>query len=987
MPIFEFENKKYDVDDQYVNDFAKEFPNATTIFETQDRNYRVKASDYDYFNTHEINNQVTQEVNTEVPQENNAQEKGFWGTFAGDVIQRMYAGAQDFASGAAGAIDKGARVLENVSGGVIERGGIFGDLSKSLKESAQETRAKSDRYNGKGFKELWKEGDYLGAGGDVLLGGAESIAMSIAAAASSIINPAAGLVGIGAISASQKYDQLDESNPDLDELTKSINAILSGTFEAGSELLGAGVSNAWIKGLYKTMGKEKAEQAIQQGLLGKLREHFKRFGIFYEPVEEGLEEVSSQFAQNVTDKITGVSPDMDVTEGLADSFVYGMGGGAYFSAANLPAYARQRVLERRANRQAETKRQDDSFRTATNNAYEAGYNDTSREGINATYNNAQSKKANLDAIDPGLAVTIDQYVNDNASEGEVISLMEGLDGDTRAAAEEYYNSQIAMRGVYDKALDDVDKKVKEMRDSVTPYVTTTEDGRQQYTTAQYDEGLFHGKVFVKSIEGDKAIIYQDGKEKMVDARRLSDINTGDLDAEMEKLRESMIMSEQVRLDLYTQHSPKTRYPEPGLVVFNGKDAFILQGQDENGDWSAFPAVMDKETGQVTAKANGTPSLLTEREILELQDNAYASQDMPVNEQVQQEQQPEQTIKTSEIEGKNATSPSSGESNVSQETPQSDLDRVIASLPKKDDGSIDYKSMSPSQQYDYTSLTESPETAFSDLQQDVEAKKKEVEDIEAKIAKATGGERAELRDQARAKRKEYEELTAFYNSVAPAPVPAEIQQEVQEPVQAVEKQEVKQEKPIETEKSKTTEKKTDKNNEVDNYLGLEEVGAPLNAHELAAKMMANGSIRLTRDSYMKETGFGEEEAKKMFGLFYKPENGGVSVERAGEILTQADSEGGYNFIDPNDPNAARDVIIDVLSQAKTRGDLINYIKRRREDMANRERQAAYNDYAKWTQDNFGMTPEELDAYNYALYRDIRSIDITDEEYHGRGIEGY
>ena len=274
-------------------------------------------------------------IETVSPQPQTPKEQGFWGTFAGDVIQRMYAGAQDFASGAAGAIDKGARVLENVSGGVIERGGIFGDLSKSLKESAQETRAKSDRYNGKGFKELWKEGDYLGAGGDVLLGGAESIAMSIAAAASSIINPAAGLVGIGAISASQKYDQLDESNPDLDELTKSINAILSGTFEAGSELLGAGVSNAWIKGLYKTMGKEKAEQAIQQGLLGKLREHFKRFGIFYEPVEEGLEEVSSQFAQNVTDKITGVSPDMDVTEGLADSFVYGMGGGAYFSAANL----------------------------------------------------------------------------------------------------------------------------------------------------------------------------------------------------------------------------------------------------------------------------------------------------------------------------------------------------------------------------------------------------------------------------------------------------------------------------------------------------------------------------------------------------------------------------------------------------------------------------------------------------------------------------
>lgn len=625
-----------------------------------------------------------------------------------------------------------------------------------------------------------------------------------------------------------------------------------------------------------------------------------------------------------------------------------------------------------------------SFERISEESRNVGRNMTSRDEMYAASNDMKAKRNDLESMDSGLAQTIDNYIKDGASYNEVTGLMDGLPADLRSKAEAYYQSQMVVTGAQEKVLDDIDQSVNQVEKEVTPYIKTTEDGRRVFTTANFDEGLYHGPVYVMKDDGNNAVIYQDGQMRMVDSARLSDKKDNDLDTVLSDLRDQMIASSEREMDLYLNHSPKTRYPEPGLVVFNGKDAFILQGQDENGDWSAFPAVFDKETGQVTAKANGTPSILTEREILELQDNAYASQDIPVNEQVQQEQQPEQTIKTSEIEGENATSPSSGESNVSQETPQSDLDRVIASLPKKDDGSIDYKSMSPSQQYDYTSLTESPETALSDLQQDVEAKKKEVEDIEAKIAKATGGERAELRDQARAKRKEYEELTAFYNSVAPAPVPAEIQQEVQEPVQAVEKQEVKQEKPIETEKSKTTEKKTDKNNEVDNYLGLEEVGAPLNAHELAAKMMANGSIRLTRDSYMKETGFGEEEAKKMFGLFYKPENGGVSVERAGEILTQADSEGGYNFIDPNDPNAARDVIIDVLSQAKTRGDLINYIKRRREEMANRERQAAYNDYAKWTQDNFGMTPEEWEAYNDAVDRDIRSIGITDEEL--RAIDG-
>lgn len=664
-----------------------------------------------------------------------------------------------------------------------------------------------------------------------------------------------------------------------------------------------------------------------------------------------------------------------------DGFVYGQ---AKKNQEGKPTEDDQEATVEAETSQSNMSQGRQSFEQMSEESKNVGRNMTSRDEMYAASNDMKAKRNDLESMDSGLAQTIDNYVENGASYGEVIGLMDGLPADLRSKAEAYYQSQMVVTGAKEKVRNDIDQKVKQVESEVTPYIKKTEDGRRVFTTANFDEGLYHGPVYVMEDDGNYAVIYQEGQQRMVDSARLSDKKDNDLDTVLADMRDQMIASSKREMDLYLYHHPKTRYPEPGLVVFNGKNAFILQGQDEKGDWSAFPAVFDKETGQVTAKANGTPSLLTEREILELQDNAYASQDIPVNEQVQQEQQPEQTIKTSEIEGENATSPSSGESNVSQETPQSDLDRVIASLPKKDDGSIDYKSMSPSQQYDYTSLTESPETALSDLQQDVEAKKKEVEDIEAKIAKATGGERAELRDQARAKRKEYEELTAFYNSVAPAPVPAEIQQEVQEPVQAVEKQEVKQEKPIETEKSKTTEKKTDKNNEVDNYLGLEEVGAPLNAHELAAKMMANGSIRLTRDSYMKETGFGEEEAKKMFGLFYKPENGGVSVERAGEILTQADSEGGYNFIDPNEPNAARDVIIDVLSQAKTRGDLINYIKRRREDMANRERQAAYNDYAKWTQDNFGMTPEEWEAYNDAVDRDIRSIGITDEEL--RAIDG-
>lgn len=749
-----------------------------------------------------------------------------------------------------------------------------------------------------------------------------------------------------------------------------------------------------------------------------------------------------------------------------DGFVYGQ---AKKNQEGKPTEEDQEASVDAVTSQEDMSQGQQSFERISEESRNVGRNMTSRDEMYAASNDMKAKRNDLESMDSGLAQTIDNYIKDGASYNEVTGLMDGLPADLRSKAEAYYQSQMVVTGAQEKVLDDIDQRVNQVENEVTPYIKTTEDGRRVFTTANFDEGLYHGPVYVMKDDGNNAVIYQDGQMRMVDSARLSDKKDNDLDTVLSDLRDQMIASSEREMDLYLNHNPKTHYPEPGLVVFNGKDAFILQGQDENGDWSAFPAVMDKETGQVTAKANGTPSILTEREILELQDNAYASQDMPVNEQVQQEQQPEQTIKTSEIEGENATSPSSGESNVSQETPQSDLDRVIASLPKKKDGSIDYKAMTPMQQYDYTSALEGPETALADLQQDVEAKRVELSGIEDKIAKATGGDRAALRDQARAKRKEYEELTAFYNSVAPAPASVETIQEEQEPSPIVETQEepvaesvseetttteTAQEEPVSRtvneeiedlfdgsldndeidqlvdanikeaekalgkikkpavgadkaaylEKKKEYEAKreaaqavVDHWNDVkaqiaNNRAGveqqdipdLEEIGEPLNAHELAAEMLANGSIKLTRDSYMQETGFGDQETKGMFGLFASPEKGGVSVERAGEILTQADSEGGYNFIDPNEPNAARDVIIDVLSQAKTRGDLINYIKRRREEMASREREAAYNDYAKWTQDNFGMTPEEWEAYNDAVDRDIRSIGITDEEL--RAIDG-
>ena len=75
-----------------------------------------------------------------------------------------------------------------------------------------------------------------------------------------------------------------------------------------------------------------------------------------------------------------------------------------------------------------------------------------------------------------------------------------------------------------------------------------------------------------------------------------------------------------------------------------------------------------------------------------------------------------------------------------------------------------------------------------------------------------------------------------------------------------------------------------------------MGEPLNELELAAQKLANGSLPLLYEDYKRELGFSNEEAGKLFGLFKSRENGGLTVEEAGEVLMQNDLEEGPDFFD-------------------------------------------------------------------------------------------
>lgn len=908
------------------------------------------------------------ETATPPPPTEYEKDSSFMNTWVGDAIQKLNAGGADLGAGIFGVLDKAAKGLESATGGLIPRGGAFKDISDIFKADAEFSRARSNRYNGKDFTDLWKEGNYMGAIGDIALQGVESLPMSIGAMAATMAGaPAAGLAGIGSIVASQKYDDLDQNNPNMGEFAKVSNAILTGTAESLSEMLGAGVSKAWMSTLFKTLGKEKAQEAIKRGIMGKMQEFYKKFGMFFEPVNEGIEEVSSTLAENITDKITGADPERDLTDGVLQSFVYGMGGGAYFTGAGALAKGAQYVADKIGGKQAQQPITDSNVtdqgvetpplltKSRFAEAEEEGRNMTDPGDIRTASKKMEETRLSLSGMVPGLASTIESYVDDKASEAQVMSLLDGVNADARPLAEEFYADYLRISGLQDRIGEEIDNEVETyVANNITPYVTTNPNGQSIVTTATLSEGNEERPVYVRSIEGDKAVISDNGQDRMVSVKRLSDIVEQDVGHMRRTYEDQLLATRQSELDMTMNHNPKTQLPKPGLIVWNGDNAFILQGQDENGDWIAQPAAYDRETGQVTAKNGSSPAMpITENEILDLQDAIYDSQQVNVvspeddnvasaDAEITSAPPVEDAINqpTSEIETEGAIDQIAQPSNV--ENP---------SMVMREDGTPDFVSSGTDMTLDFLhdkygdkmprkievtrkSFDESLKKASDALEKAQEAYD------DAPIGKEDKAEAALIKA-----RQEYEAIKVEADFWAN--LDDDIKEASKKPGDVIAKE-------------------------------ISVMGDPMSGEELAAMMLANGAIKLTRDSYKKETGAGNNETARMFGLFASPEKGGVNIERAGEILELADKENGTNFFDENDTNAGRDAIIEVLSSAHTRGDLIDYVKRNREAIAERERQAEYNAYAEWCEENYHMSPEEYEAYEESMVRDFSEKQLTDEE---------
>lgn len=951
MPIFEFDGKKYDVEDRYMNDFSKAFPDATSVFERDNKRYRVKASDYGSFMKYyqdPINDSVSREEGTEGSD-----------SYLKDLGESFMQGVGSLGKIVLSPVKKAADYINesDIGKAINERlgleGGQFGQWYESADKMEKEYAKRSDRYGGKDFIQLLKDGRYADALGEVFLSATKSAPTSLGImAASAAGSPAAGLALMGAGTASEKYDQLGEENPDMGSGAKMVNSLFTGLFEAGTEYLGAGAAGTAIRQLLKSAGREAAGDAIKKSLMQKSADFMKKHYIVGPIAEEAMEETVNALGEYITDKLTGVERDDNILETMLKSGVYGAAGGAQYSPIIAGArFAGDKMSK--SDQGVDTPPQFTKSRFAE--AEEEGRNMTDPGDIRTASKKMEETRLSLSGMVPGLASTIESYVDDGASEAQVMSLLDGVNADARPLAEDFYADYLRISGLQDRIGEEIDNEVETyVANNITPYVTTNPDGQSIVTTATLSEGNEERPVYVRSIEGDKAVISDNGQDRMVSVKRLSDIVEQDAGHMRRTYEDQLLATRQSELDMTMHHNPKTQLPKPGLIIWNGDNAFILQGQDENGDWIAQPAAYDRETGQVTAKNGSSPAMpITENEILDLQDAIYDAQQVNVvspeddnvasaDAEITSAPPVEDAINqpTSEIETEGAIDQIAQPSNVEN-----------LSMVMREDGTPDFVSSGTDMALDflYDKYGDKMPRKIEVTRKSFDESLKKASDALEKAQEAYDDAPIGKEDKAEAAlikaRQEYEAIKVEADFWAN--LDDDIKEASKKPGDVIAKE-------------------------------ISVIGDPMSGEELAAMMLANGAIKLTRDSYKKETGAGNNETARMFGLFASPEKGGVNIERAGEILELADRENGTNFFDENDTNAGRDAIIEVLSSAHTRGDLIDYVKRNREAIAERERLAEYNAYAEWCEENYHMSPEEYEAYEESMVRDFSEKQLTDEE---------
>lgn len=161
----------------------------------------------------------------------------------------------------------------------------------------------------------------------------------MAGASPGVVN-VGGALGFG----SQKYEDIKGMN--LPESTKAMNAIGSGMLMS--------VFNKWSLDkltipVAKTLLAKGEEAAVKEAKLTfeeAYKSFFKKITPVTEPLHSAIAFTGVGFATNVMDKVTGVDPNKDLSEGLGDMFIEGLALGAM-------THAGTRILNRESRDKVE----------------------------------------------------------------------------------------------------------------------------------------------------------------------------------------------------------------------------------------------------------------------------------------------------------------------------------------------------------------------------------------------------------------------------------------------------------------------------------------------------------------------------------------------------------------------------------------------------------------------------------------------------------
>ena len=147
---------------------------------------------------------------------------------------------------------------------------------------------------------------------------------------------------------------------------------------------------------------------------------------------------------------------------------------------------------------------------------------------------------------------------------------------------------------------------------------------------------------------------------------------------------------------------------------------------------------------------------------------------------------------------------------------------------------------------------------------------------------------------------------------------------------------------------------------------------LDANDYIASLLGT-SIRITPESFRRETGL-KEEQKSLVGVIAGKDKGGVSIERAAEIIYESGDLQQYGFI--GDDYDIRSIIIEILSEGNPRG----YVKRRNEQRRRELEEASEEQRQRDAQERLGLDADTADEYEENFIpRMIQDYEGFDEDY--------